>query len=261
MRLNDFQGELPTLWVGDPQHADLPVDRRFKDVLERTRGMATENKLALLNLAARCLEPDELYLEIGAYRGTSIIGASLGAHDRRFVTIDNFSEFGGIREECLANLDEWGCGNVTLLSADAWAVLADPPFHRPVGVYFYDGRHRFVDQWAAFEKAERLLADEALVIVDDTGFRQVAAANRTYVRHRPQYERIAAFTSPWVEEPRWWNGLELYAFRRAAAGASGGPPAVERAEYLAKAAYHDVVRRFAGPVKGRVLQAARRRHA
>jgi len=184
--------------------------------------MTSENKLALLNLAARHLGPDETYLEIGAWVGCSILGAALG-NAGRFVTVDDFSEFGG-RDDFQRNLEAAGRTDITLVEGDSWAVLADPPFPGPVGVYFYDGGHTFAEQYRAFSRIEPMLADQALIVVDDTAWARVAAANRRYVRNRPEYERVFRFESERNGDPRWWNGIEVYAFRRA-----DGRPRSERA--------------------------------
>jgi predicted O-methyltransferase YrrM len=175
--------------------------------------MATENKLALLNLAARHLGPGETYLEVGAWAGCSILGAALG-NPGPFHTIDDFSQFGGPVDDFRRNLETFGRTDVTLHEGDAWGVLADPPFPLPVGVFFYDGGHSFDDQYRAFSRIEPLLADRALVIVDDTAWDWVAAADARFVRGRPEYERLLRFESPENGEPRWWNGMEVYAFRR-----------------------------------------------
>ena len=222
MDTTDFLARLPALWDSDPQTADHPRDRRFGPVLEATRGMATENKLALLNLAAQHLGPDEIYLEVGAWAGCSIIGASLGHPDRTFVTTDNFSEFGGPIDECRANLASFGAEQVELVDGDFMSVLAKKALPGPVGVYFYDGAHAFEDQIHALEIIEPLLADEALVIVDDTSHPRVAAANRLYVGRRPQFELAVRYTSAFNGEPKWWDGVELYVFRRALG--PGQPP-------------------------------------
>src|SRR5262249_29852275 len=92
MRAQAFVDALPSLWDGDPASADHPCDRRFRTLLEDLGGMATENKLALLNLAASFLEPDEVYLEIGTYLGTSVVAAALG-NDGAFIAVDNYSQF------------------------------------------------------------------------------------------------------------------------------------------------------------------------
>src|SRR5215218_3932148 len=92
MDLEAFQAGLAGLFGGDLR-ADHPVDRRFAAVLADVPGMATENKLALLNLAAAHLEPGEAYLEVGSFKGLSLIGAMLGNAGRRFHAIENFLEF------------------------------------------------------------------------------------------------------------------------------------------------------------------------
>jgi len=213
MEVDAFLAEFPALWDGDPQTADHPRDRRFGAVLDATRGMATENKLALLNLAARHLEPGETYLEVGAWAGCSILGAALG-NVGPFCTIDDFSQFGGPIDDFRRNLEAFGRTDVTLYEGDAWEVLAAAPFPRPVGVFFYDGGHSFDDQYRAFSRVEPLLADRALIIVDDTAWDWVAAADARFVRGRPEYTRLLRFESPENGEPRWWNGMEVYAFRR-----------------------------------------------
>ena len=101
-----------------------------------------------------------------------------------------------------------------MYEGDVWQVLADPPFPRPVGVYFYDGGHSFDDQYRASARVEPLLADQALIIVDDTAWDWVTAADARFVRGRAEYERLLRFESPENGEPRWWNGMEVYAFRR-----------------------------------------------
>jgi predicted O-methyltransferase YrrM len=176
--------------------------------------MATENKLAMLNLAAGCLEPGEVYLEVGAWTGCSIIGASLGHDERRFVTIDNFSQFGGPIDECRRHLAEFGAHQVELIDADVWKLFSSKEIPSPVGVYFYDGGHTFREQYRALRSVEPFLSDEALVVVDDTSWPTVAAANQLFVERRPRFELIFRRQSAFHGEPEWWNGVEVYAYRR-----------------------------------------------
>jgi predicted O-methyltransferase YrrM len=197
--------------------SERPYDsrnERFRDIIQSTGGMATPNKLALLNGAARTLESGEVFVEAGTYKGTSIIGASDGIAESPYYTIDNFSLFAGPREECLRNLAEHAGPNVHLVDGDVWEVLANPSWDEPVGVYFYDAGHEFRDQWNAFAAIERLLADDALIIIDDTRFVQVRAAGRAYTLGRREYTRLLAFRSAYEGEPIWWNGIEVYHFVR-----------------------------------------------
>ena len=90
MDVQRFLDELPQLFDGFPE-AEHPRDRRFAPVLEEVQGLACENNLALLNLAASLLPDGESYVEIGTFRGTSLISAMLGNEGRDFVAIDDFS--------------------------------------------------------------------------------------------------------------------------------------------------------------------------
>ena len=83
-----FLRELPGLFDDFPR-SEHPRDRRFAPVLE-LENLASENVLALLNLAASCLGPDEAYVEVGVYHGASLIAAMLGNEEHRFVAVDSF---------------------------------------------------------------------------------------------------------------------------------------------------------------------------
>lgn len=213
--LEQFFAALRIEWgERDPATADFPNDRRFSTIVEETKGMATENKLALLNAAVSAMGENEVYVEIGTYRGTSLIGAALGHDSKQCVGIDNFVQFDGPIDECRANLDRFTSGNATLINDDAWRVLEAPPFSN-VGVYFYDGRHTFGDQWRGFEAMEPHLSDKALVIVDDTSYRPVSAANSAYTAGNARYELLLEYDSPFNGDPRWWDGVQVYLFDRA----------------------------------------------
>jgi predicted O-methyltransferase YrrM len=218
MDLEAFQANLPGLFGGDVR-ADHPVDRRFGDVLADVPGMATEHKLTLLNLAAAHLGPGEAYLEVGSFKGLSLIGAMLGNPGRRFYAIENFLEFnpdGTARAELEANLARWvGPGRVGVLEGDCFDLLrSGTGLEEPVGVYFYDGAHGRLPHYLALGVAERWLADRALVVIDDASWPIVARATDRYVAAHPGYRLLFDLAADHEEDPRWWNGVRVYAFER-----------------------------------------------
>jgi len=221
MDLEAFQAKLAGLFGGDLR-ADHPVDRRFRDVLADVPGMATEHKLALLNLAAAHLGPGEAYLEVGSFKGLSLIGAMLGNPGRRFYAIENFLEFnpdGTARAELEANLARWaGSGRARVLEGDCFDLLrrGQGP-EEPVGVYFYDGAHGRLPHYLALGVAEPWLADRALVVIDDASWPIVARATDRYVAAHPGYRLLFDLAADHEEDPRWWNGVRVYAFERPAA--------------------------------------------
>jgi predicted O-methyltransferase YrrM len=224
MDLEAFQAALPELFDGDLR-AGHPADRRFRAVLADVPGMATENKLALLNLAAAHLEEGEAYLEVGSFKGLSLIGAMLGNPGRRFYAIENFLEFnldGGLaRPELEANLARWvEPGQVRLLEGDCFRLLRDEGrLEEPVGVYFYDGAHGRLPHYLALGVAEPWLAARALVVIDDTSWPIVSQATDRYLAAHPGYRLLFDLAAEHEEDPRWWNGVRVYAFERSRARA------------------------------------------
>ena len=226
MDLEAFQAALAGLFGGDLR-ADHPTDRRFRAVLDDVPGMATEHKLALLNQAAAHLGPGEAYLEVGSFKGLSLIGAMLGNAGRRFYAIENFLEFnpdGRARAELGANLARWvGPGRARLLEGDCFDVLrTGAGLEEPVGVYFYDGAHGRLPHYLALGVAEPWLADRALVVIDDASWPIVARATDRYVAAHPGYRLLFDLAAEHEEDPRWWNGVRVYAFERAEATVRGG---------------------------------------
>jgi len=142
--------------------------------LEDVGGLARENNLALLNLAASLLGRGESYVEVGSFKGLSLIAAMLGnAGD--FVGIDDFSLGGGNRRRLDANLRRYGLAGHTILEGDAFTLLRQGALGaRRVGVYYYDAAHDYRSQMRGLRLIEPYLADDALLIVDDTDWNQVA---------------------------------------------------------------------------------------
>jgi predicted O-methyltransferase YrrM len=156
-----FALELTELFADFPR-SEHPRDRRFAPLLERIGGLARENNLALINLAASLLDPGESYVEVGSYKGLSL-AAAMDGNEGDFVGIDSFAMGEGSRERLDANL---GGAGYTILEGDAFELL--PRLDRRVGVYYYDAAHDYESQVRGLELAEPHLVPGALMIVDDT---------------------------------------------------------------------------------------------
>jgi predicted O-methyltransferase YrrM len=229
-------------------------DGTLERLLAEVPGLSSRGKLGLLRLAAAHLAPGEAYVEVGSWKGLSIIAAMLGNAEAPFYAIESFDGYGvrgrEARKALRRNVEAWvGEGRLRLLEGDFVDLLGRGPIPEPIGVYFYDADHSSLGQYLALGVAEPHLADEALVVIDDTASRVVARATDRYVREHPGYELLADLPgSP--SGGRWWNGLRIYAFRRAQAAAAAAAGVVwRRAVY--RAAY-----RPAAFLVGRVMPRA-----
>lgn len=219
MDTSAFTAALDGLFAG-PVADGLPADERFARIVEDVAGHSTAAELAVLNLAARLLPAGEAYLEVGTLKGRSLAGALLDAPDRSFVAVESFREFGMLaeasRQELAANLARHAAGHrVRLHDGDCFAVLARPgAVAEPVGVYFYDGAHTGLAHYLALGIIEPLLADEALVLVDDASYPIVEAATARYLARHPGWTVLRDIRAESDHDPRWANGLLLLAYRR-----------------------------------------------
>ena len=143
MNADRFLAELPQLFEDFPR-SEHPRDRGFQPIVEQVKNLASENILALLNLAASCLGPDESYVEVGVYHGASLIAAMLGNEDKRFVGIDSFVFSGASLEKVEANLERLGVRRPELLVGDAFELVPGGALRdTTIGVWYYDAAHDY----------------------------------------------------------------------------------------------------------------------
>ena len=198
-----------------------PADRSLSHILAEIPGMATENKLRLLNSAVASLDTfqNEVYVEVGCYKGASLVGAATSNPDARIFACDNFSQFDGAADALRRTLDAHTApGQVTFHDMDFRDFLRAAPWAPAhIGAYFYDGGHSFADQYDGIALAIPHLADDAVIIVDDTNKRAARAANALIARAIPGFELIIDLRTPRNHSPTWWNGVQVFRYRRAAA--------------------------------------------
>ena len=208
MDVERFEQELPRLFERFPE-SPLPRDRRFEEVLEAVPGLARENNLALLNLAAGLLGPGESYVEVGSYRGTSLVAAMLG-NDGEFVAIDDFSFDEATQAGLEASLERFGLEGATILAGDAFELLEKGALEgRSVGVYYYDAAHDYESQLRGLQLVEPHLAREALLVVDDSDWDEVRHATADYLNGQAKAELIFDIAG----SGGWWEGMQVLAWR------------------------------------------------
>jgi hypothetical protein len=185
----------------------------FRDVLEAIPGLAAENNLALVNLAARFLEPGESYVEVGTLRGTSLVAAMRGNEGRDFVAIDSWQMSGGGREAVEANLARFGLPVPTLIEGDAFELLRGGALEgRRVGVYYWDAAHGYEQQLEALRVVEPYLAEHAVLIVDDTDWDRVRRATADYLAEQPRARLAFEARGDDHGNPEWWEGVQVLAW-------------------------------------------------
>jgi protein O-GlcNAc transferase len=220
MNFEAFVARCRAQWpeFSDPRRLALsthPADRSLVHILAEIPGMATENKLRLLNCAVALLDDGEVYVEVGSYKGASLVGAATNNPRVRIFACDNFSQFDGAADALRRTLDVHVPGQVIFHDMDFRDFLRAAPWAPArIGAYFYDGGHSFADQYDGVALAIPHLADDAIVIIDDTNKRAARSANNLVARALPGFELILDLRTPRNHSPTWWNGVQVFRYRR-----------------------------------------------
>ncbi len=194
----------------DFPRSEHPVDRRFSPIADDVENLACENNLALLNVAASCLDGDEAYVEIGVFHGASLISAMLGNEGKRFVGIDSFAFRDASLEKVEANLERYGLSRPEILVGDAFELVPSGALDgTKIGVWYYDAAHSYDAQIEGLRIAEPLLSAGALVIVDDTDWDDVDRAMDDYLAAQPRAHRILTIDGKSRGAPHWWEGMQV----------------------------------------------------
>jgi predicted O-methyltransferase YrrM len=204
-----FLRELPQLFDDYPR-SEHPRDRRFQPIADEVENLACENNLALLNLAASCLDSDEAYVEVGVFHGASLIASMLGNVGKRFVGIDSLAFRDVSLEKVEANLARYGLDMPEIMVGDAFELVPGGALSETrIGVWYYDAAHSFEAQVEGLRIAESHLVAGALVIVDDTDWEDVERAMDAYLAEQPRARRILTIEGKTRGAPQWWEGMQV----------------------------------------------------
>ena len=189
--------------------------RRYIEVLENVQGMTSPSNMHLLNLAVQCMEPGECYLEVGTWRGATLIGALLG-NDAYGVAIDNDTmdehdkDERSSQEVWRENIERFGIrGHARYVDGSVPAVWKELALPGPAGVYLFDGDKSTDDAaYAGLEGALPFLAEQALIVVDDANDTHIRRMTELLCRqYRDHAAKIFDLPTPGNCWPQWWNGV------------------------------------------------------
>lgn len=204
-----FLQELPGLYENWGYESVCPKSDRFQAILDQVQGTTTANIIQLLNLAVECIEPDEIYCQIGCFPVEHLIGALLDNSEKMAYVVDNFSEVeadGKNQEKLFDKLDRFKLDrqiffleqNVEEFFCDLKEILPEAK----IGVFFYDGSPDYRSQLLALLLVKPFLADQGLIIIDDSKLSAVQQANWDFLTIHPACQLV-------VDLPNFGNGIHI----------------------------------------------------
>jgi hypothetical protein len=158
------------------------------------------------------------YLEIGTWKGSSVCSAMCG-NSSKILCIDNWSEFGGPKNEFLNNFEKYKGRNLaTYIESDCFKINLNSI--GKFNIYLYDGNHTYESHYKSLTHFIDSMEDEFILIVDDWNWEQVRLATNNSISD-------LNLTTLWSKEIRlnnnnetthdkdgWWNGIAVFLLKK-----------------------------------------------
>jgi len=157
---------------------------------------------------------DARYLEIGTWKGSSVCSAMCG-NKAKVICIDNWSEFGGPKNEFLVNFENFkGENDATFIENDCYKV--DVSLLPKFNIYMYDGNHSIESHYNALLHYYNCLDDIFIFIVDDWNGKDerdgtIDAIQKLKLKVLYEKEIRLTWDNSHTPQPEasltWWNGI------------------------------------------------------
>jgi hypothetical protein len=182
---------------------------------------------ALQGLTAQFADPEKYcYLEVGVFQGLTLLSVAGANPGMACFGIDNFQAHDPDKKNLnifSQRREKLGLANAHLLNLDYEDALEGLAQHlggRKVGVYFIDGPHDYRSQLMCLLLAMPHLADNAVIVVDDSNYLQVRQANRDFLVAHPEYKLLFEAYTPRhpnnmtpgqtaAAREGWWDGVNI----------------------------------------------------
>ncbi|MCX7744172.1 MAG: class I SAM-dependent methyltransferase [Flavobacteriales bacterium] len=159
-------------------------------------GATGKKVIAILQHAIQLLENDECYVEIGVYRGLSLISTSVVAPHITALGIDNFAQFdkNNSNKTFVENLiRQHQLHNTQLINMDFEDGLNSLEKFlngKKIGLYFIDGPHDYRSQLICLLFAKKFLSEKAIIVIDNCNYNHVRQANQDFLKANSEFKLL-----------------------------------------------------------------------
>ena len=197
------------------QNSDFEAATHLVDI----PGLSSPRVCRFLNELVRQMDPGEAYLEVGTFKGRTLLSAAWNNRGKRCVGCDKFRLWGRFtgpgflaRRALLANVSKHRAytADIEFYPITSRELLDRKLVTGPVGVYFYDGDHSYEGTHHGVCGAVRLLARRSVLVMDDYNDPIIRCATREAIA-------AAGLQVLWHRNLRgdhtetgFWNGLGVF---------------------------------------------------
>lgn len=179
-----------------------------QDVLN-VDGMSSKKFRHLLN---NLVDTKTRYLDIGTWKGSTVISALYGNNPEFYITIDDWSCHGDYTPDFYSYFRTILKQEPNFLNQDSFTVDLNKHNIKNINLYLYDGGHHWEQQYESINYYYEGLADEFIFIVDDYNEKKIQSATQWILKERNiniDYEQYLTGS-----KNDWWCGTYIAACRK-----------------------------------------------
>jgi hypothetical protein len=162
---------------------------------------------------------DEQYLEVGTWKGRTLLSAAFRNYQRVCIGCDRFRVWGRftgpgalVRRALHSNIQRYQkeCARIELHEMPSQRLFDEGHLRPPIGVYFYDGDHSYSETFHGVVAAVPFLAERSVLLVDDWNDPVIRCATREAIESAGLKLLWHRALPGHHDESAWWNGLGVY---------------------------------------------------
>ena len=175
-------------------------------------GMSTIANAWIINQIASSLKKDQNYLNIGCWKGFSLIAGMINTKCNVY-GVDNFAwkEYG--KTEFYKNFDAHKSSYKHFFFEGDYLQYLDEweKKDKYIDFYFYDGPHTYEDQYQSLEIASTYFRSGSIILVDDTNWDEPREATMNFIsKNTGKYKILSDLKCNHAKHPTYWNGLIIF---------------------------------------------------
>jgi hypothetical protein len=186
-------------------------------------GMSSPRVCNLLNRLVAGMDPGEHYLEVGTWKGRTLLSAAHGNTGRVCYACDKFRFWGRytgwgyqVRSTLDANIARYreGSAEIRLFAMRSRELFARRLVPGPIGVYFYDGGHSYRATRHGIVAAAPLLSRRSVVLVDDWNDAPIRKATFDGIAEAGLKVLWARYLEGTAGQDGFWDGVGAFYLER-----------------------------------------------
>jgi len=186
-----------------------PAMKHRLQPLCRIPRMSTFAVGAMINRAVTELDAGNCFVNVGVWNGFTLLCGMVDNPGSRCIGVDNFSEFGGPKKAFLEHFERYRSHAHEFHEMD-YREYFKSRHQGKIGFYIYDGEHSYRNQLEGLKTAEPFLAENALILVDDTNWEAPRQATLDFIEQSDNaYTVILDQGCCYPGHPTYWNGIML----------------------------------------------------